>query len=94
MRAGRPVRPPPHPRHRPAAIITPDAAPAWTLDQIAGLVFGAGMLASVFAARGVDAAVARAQRRELGLCEQCGGVNDAGSCSEKGCPLKKGGGGD
>ena len=99
MRAA-PRRPPtlhppcrPLPSTRPHAALTPDAAPTWTLDQIAGLVFGVGMLASVFAARGVDVAVAKSQRRALGLCERCGGVNEVASCAERDCPVRKGQGG-
>ncbi|GLC58049.1 hypothetical protein PLESTB_001312500 [Pleodorina starrii] len=68
-----------------------DAMPAWTLDQIAGLVFGAIMLASVLSARQVDVAVAKAQRRQLGLCEECGGVYEPGTCQQGNCPAKRGG---
>lgn len=73
----------------PRALVTPDPAPAWTLDQIAGLVFGAGMLAAFGLAGTFDAAVARGQRRELGVCARCGGVNEAASCPEKECPLRR-----
>ncbi|KAG2489402.1 hypothetical protein HYH03_012042 [Edaphochlamys debaryana] len=63
--------------------------PTWTLDQIAGLVFGGLMLLAVLSARQVDQSVARAQRRQLGLCEECGGVFDPKSCQIKDCPSKK-----
>ena len=29
------------------------------------------------------------QRRELGVCARCGGVNEAASCPEKECPLRR-----
>ena len=122
--------PPPH-------ALTPDASPTWTLDQIAGLVFGvssghmwaepsilllspfslicsshrprpfpsltspvsplsslppsiqAGLLASVLLAYRVDVAIARGQRAELGLCERCGGVNEAASCTDAACPARR-----
>ena len=47
-----------------------------------------GMMASFLLAYRVDSAVARQQRRDLGLCEACGGLNERGSCREKGCPMK------
>jgi len=80
------ARDPPRPPPRQALI--PDAAPAWTLDQLAGLVFAGGMLASFALAGRVDAALARGQRREIGLCEACGGVNEAATCGERNCPLR------
>jgi hypothetical protein len=46
------------------------------------------LLASVFSAPAVDAWFARRQRRELGLCERCGGVNDAATCREGACPMR------
>ena len=45
------------------------------------------MLLFVGSARQVDVQVARAQRRQLGLCEACGGVNEPGTCAQKGCPM-------
>ena len=66
-----------------------DEAPAWTLDQIVGLVFGGLLLALYLSASQVDRFVARAQRRELGLCEECGGLNDAASCAEMACPARR-----
>jgi hypothetical protein len=100
-----------------------DAAPEWTLDQIAGLAFGVRsnlltcvllsllwnkasvhllrcmrnkcallrqfiLVASVLLAYKVDEAIARAQRRDLGICQECGGLFDARSCEEKRCPLR------
>ena len=65
-----------------------DAAPEWTLDQIAGLAFGGVLVASVLLSSKVDEYIARSQRRELGLCEQCGGLNEAATCEEKRCPLR------
>ena len=46
------------------------------------------MMASFLLAYKVDSAVARQQRRDLGLCEACGGLNERESCREKGCPMK------
>ncbi|KAG2454235.1 hypothetical protein HYH02_001269 [Chlamydomonas schloesseri] len=66
-----------------------DAMPTWTLDQIAGLAFGVVMIAFVVSARQVDVFFAKQQRRQLGLCEQCGGVYDPATCTQAGCPLKK-----
>ena len=67
-----------------------DAAPAWTLDQAAGLVF-AGLLVFLYvSSTQVDLIFARAQRRQLGLCEECGGLYEPGSCQLKGCPRRQG----
>ena len=65
-----------------------DEAPAWTLDQIAGLVFGGLLIAFYFSSQFIDKAVAKAQRRDLGLCEECGGVYDATTCPKQNCPEK------
>jgi len=62
--------------------------PTWTLDQIAGLAFGFVMLAFVASSKQVDVFVARAQRRQLGICEECGGVYDPATCQQAGCPSK------
>jgi hypothetical protein len=67
---------------------TLDTAPAWTLDQIAGLVFGGLLVAFYFSSQYIDKYVAKSQRRQLGLCEECGGVNDAATCQSRTCPLK------
>lgn len=68
---------------------TLDTAPVWTLDQIAGLVFGGLLAAFYFSSQYIDKYVAKSQRRQLGLCEQCGGVNDPATCQSRTCPLKK-----
>ena len=47
-----------------------------------------GMMASFLLAYKVDSAVSRQQRRDLGLCEACGGLNEKESCRERGCPMK------
>lgn len=47
------------------------------------------MIAFVVSARQVDVFFAKQQRRQLGLCEQCGGVYDPATCQQAGCPLKK-----
>ncbi|CAI7742525.1 unnamed protein product [Closterium sp. NIES-54] len=46
----------------------------FTESEIAGLVFGAAILACAASAPRVDEWFARAQRRDLGVCEGCGGV--------------------
>ncbi|KAK9821124.1 hypothetical protein WJX81_002100 [Elliptochloris bilobata] len=74
-------------RMAPRAAITD--TPPWTLDQIAGLAFGAVMLASVYVAYKADVVVARQQRRELGLCEACGGLNEPETCRDAGCPRQR-----
>ena len=66
-----------------------DTAPAWTLDQIAGLVFGGLLVAFYFSSQYIDKYVAKSQRRQVGLCEECGGVNDPATCQSRTCPLKK-----
>jgi hypothetical protein len=68
---------------------TLDTAPVWTLDQIAGLVFGGLLVAFYFSSQYIDRYVAKSQRRQLGLCEECGGVYDAATCQSRTCPLKK-----
>ena len=47
------------------------------------------MLASVLLATKVDVYIARAQRRDLGLCEYCGGIYEPEQCNAGECPLKK-----
>ncbi|GMH33900.1 hypothetical protein BSKO_01734 [Bryopsis sp. KO-2023] len=66
-------------------------APQWTLDQIVGLAFGGLMVAFYYSAQVVDAYIARSQRRELGICEECGGINEASSCKLGTCPYKQDG---
>lgn len=64
-----------------------DSSPPWTLDQIAGLVFAGFLIVLYFSAGAVDKLVARAQRRSLGLCEECGGVYLPETCPMgKSCP--------
>ena len=66
-----------------------DEAPAWTLDQAAGLVF-AGLLVVLFvSSKQVGLWFARAQRRQLGLCEECGGLYEAATCQQQRCPLRQ-----
>ena len=43
----------------------------------------------VFLAREVDVIIARSQRRELGLCEECGGLFDPETCTEWRCPRQQ-----
>ncbi len=65
-----------------------DSAPEWTLDQIAGLVFGGLLVALYFSSKLIDDYAAAAQRKQLGLCEKCGGLYDGSSCPERNCPEK------
>lgn len=71
-----------------ADLAAADEAPPWTLDQIAGLVFAGLLVALYFSSTQIDAIVARSQRRQLGLCEECGGLFDPASCQQKNCPSK------
>lgn len=59
------------------------AHPVWCpfLAQAAMLVF-------YFSANFVDVYIAKQQRKQLGLCERCGGLNDAATCSQDGCPMR------
>ena len=46
------------------------------------------MLAFYFGSKQVDVFIAKQQRKQLGLCEQCGGLNDPATCSQGSCPMK------
>ena len=46
------------------------------------------MVACFLLATKVDEYVARSQRRELGLCEACGGLNEVSSCKVPNCPMR------
>ena len=46
------------------------------------------LLASYFLSSKVDEAIARGQREELGLCVECGGLNNVDTCDEARCPLR------
>lgn len=46
----------------------------WSANELVGLVAGGVLLGTAAAATRVDAFVAGSQRRELGLCDVCGGV--------------------
>lgn len=82
----------PNPRHhgkqnqRCVQVRVGDVPPEWTLDQIAGLIFGGFLLVTTALALQVDKVVAKAQRRDLGLCEHCGGVYDPALCNSGRCP--------
>ena len=65
-----------------------DSAPEWTRDQIAGLVFGGLLVALYFSSKFIDDYAAASQRKQLGLCEKCGGLYDGSSCPERDCPEK------
>lgn len=65
-----------------------DSAPEWTLDQIAGLVFGSLLVALYFSSKLIDEYVASSQRIQLGICKKCGGINDTKTCEEKECPQR------
>jgi hypothetical protein len=47
------------------------------------------MLATVLAYRQVDVYIAKKQRQQLGLCVECGGLNDPGNCPVAKCPSKQ-----
>lgn len=46
------------------------------------------LLATITLSLQVDKVVAKAQRRELGICESCGGIYDADQCARGSCPMK------
>lgn len=46
------------------------------------------LLLAVYFAKQVDVIVARSQRKELGLCEECGGLFDPATCEEWRCPQR------
>jgi hypothetical protein len=50
------------------------------------------MIAFIGVAKQVDVYFAQSQRRQLGLCESCGGIYEASTCSKAGCPLASPGG--
>jgi hypothetical protein len=47
------------------------------------------MLASVLSYRQVDVFIAKQQRKHLGLCQECGGLYDAPTCTQKNCLMKQ-----
>lgn len=60
----------------------------WTPDQVQGMVFFIFLVGTLSQAYRVDEFVARGQRKDLGVCERCGGTFEPGSCAESDCPLK------
>lgn len=46
------------------------------------------MLAFYLGAQQVDIYIAKQQRRQLGLCEGCGGMYNSATCKQSNCPLK------
>jgi acid phosphatase family membrane protein YuiD len=46
------------------------------------------MVLSYFGAQRIDVVIAKQQRRQLGLCEECGGMYSADSCKQGNCPMK------
>ncbi|KAK9841442.1 hypothetical protein WJX74_005916 [Apatococcus lobatus] len=72
----------------PVLAVGGDPAPPWTIDQIAGLIFGASLLAIYLSLGKVDEWVARSQRQQMGLCPECGGLNEPKTCEEKKCPYR------
>eukprot|EP00897_Mesotaenium_endlicherianum_P001639 jgi/Mesen1/1502/ME000132S00446 len=59
----------------PNPVIQQLAFQPFTQIEIAGLLFGAGILAAAASAPRVDSFIARSQRKTLGLCLECGGVH-------------------
>ena len=56
--------------------------------QSVGLVFAFLLLGLYLSSSQLDKWVARRQRRQLGLCEECGGLYDPETCTQKACPSK------
>lgn len=77
------------PARKVSTQVAVDEAPVWTLDQSVGLVFGFLLLGIYLSSSTLDKWIAKAQRRQLGLCEECGGLYDPQTCSEKECPSRK-----
>ncbi len=46
------------------------------------------LLVTITLALQVDVVVAKAQRRDLGICETCGGVYNPDECARGNCPKK------
>jgi hypothetical protein len=46
------------------------------------------MVLCYFGAQLIDVIIAKQQRRQLGLCEECGGLYSADSCKQDKCPLR------
>lgn len=55
----------------------------WTMDQIAGMFVGIGLIALAMTANRADEMVAKSQRLGLGICIECGGIG-CESCSKRG----------
>ena len=67
-----------------------DTPPEWTLDQAAGLVFGGLLVVLYFSSRVIDEYAAASQRKDLGLCEECGGLySPTDGCMLVNCPMRQ-----
>lgn len=67
-----------------------DSPPEWTLDQAAGLVFGGLLVALYFSSRIIDEYAAASQRKDLGLCDECGGLySPTDGCMLVNCPMRQ-----
>lgn len=58
----------------------------FTVNETAGMFVGAAIIAAAVNAPKLDAYIARIQRRDLGLCPDCGGLGrkPCGSCRGRG----------
>eukprot|EP00890_Picochlorum_soloecismus_P005519 jgi/Picsp_1/5969/NSC_03324-R1_---NA--- len=67
-----------------------DTPPEWTLDQAAGLVFGGLLIVLYFSSRVIDEYAAASQRKDLGLCGECGGLySPTDGCMLVNCPMRQ-----
>ena len=67
-----------------------DSPPEWTLDQAAGLVFGGLLVVLYFSSRIIDEYAAASQRKDLGLCDECGGLySPTDGCMLVNCPMRQ-----
>jgi hypothetical protein len=46
------------------------------------------MVVFYFGSQQIDVVIARQQRKQLGLCEGCGGLHDPATCAQDKCPMK------
>lgn len=59
---------------------------ACSTDIIFFFLFQGVLVVAYYSSGVVDAYIARSQRRDLGICEECGGLNDPDTCSQAACP--------
>jgi hypothetical protein len=71
-----------------ACETTEPCNPACQLACAAAVWLQVLMVVCYFGAQQVDVIIAKQQRRQLGLCEECGGLYSVDSCKQGNCPMK------